>query len=209
MCGELLAAFAEAHDDKDVRTIVLTGAGDKAFCAGGDFKQMPTNGPAGDYADVLLAMVNASKPIIARVNGYAMGGGLGLVAASHFAIAVPNAKLGTPEIDVGLFPMMIMSVLRRVMRQRDMTPDDVVRRALCGATRPRAWVSLSQVVPREELDAAVAALCETIGGKSPKTIALGLEAMAKQHDLPLEEALPYLRERLGASVWAPPMRAKV
>jgi enoyl-CoA hydratase/carnithine racemase len=102
MVNELLWALSEATEDSAVRTIVLTGAGD-AFCAGGDFGQM--TGAAGvsdlplkgDYADLLLAFVNSPKPIVARVNGHAMGGGLGLVAASHFAIGARGAKLGRPR----------------------------------------------------------------------------------------------------------------
>ena len=124
MVNELLHALADAEADPEVRVVVLTGAGD-AFCAGGDFAQM-TGGaggkdalpPKGDYADLLLAMTRATKPIVARVNGHAMGGGLGLVAASHFAVAQRGAKLGTPEINVGLFPMMIMAVLQRVVPRR-------------------------------------------------------------------------------------------
>jgi len=123
MVNELLWALEDAAGDDTVRSVVLTGAGD-AFCAGGDFTQMASFGPGselppkGDYADLLSAMTNYPKPIISRVNGHAMGGGLGLVAASHFAVASRNAKLGTPEINVGLFPMMIMAVLARIVPQR-------------------------------------------------------------------------------------------
>src|SRR4030081_1116274 len=117
MIHELLHAIDDAHADDDIRSIVLTGDG-KAFCAGGDFAQMtggaadgPALPPKGDYADLLLTMTRTEKPIIARVNGPAMGGGLGIVAASTFAVADVDAKLGTPVVDVGLFPMMIMAVL--------------------------------------------------------------------------------------------------
>ena len=116
MVNELLHALHDAMTDEAVRCVVLTGAGDRAFCAGGDFSSMqgdadvPELEPKGDYADLLLAIVKADKPVIARVNGHAMGGGLGLVAAAHFAIGVETAKLGTPEVNVGLFPMMIMTV---------------------------------------------------------------------------------------------------
>jgi enoyl-CoA hydratase/carnithine racemase len=201
MVNELLHALGHALADDGVRSIVLTGAGDKAFCAGGDFGSMTGDAPElahkGDYADLLLAMVNATKPIIARVNGHAMGGGLGLVAASHFAVAVHGSKLGTPEIDVGLFPMMIMAVLRRVMRERDLT-----RMMLLGerysAERAEELGLVSAAVPPSELDAAVKALSDAVAQKSPMTLRLGLEAMAAQHDLSLEQALPYLRERLAA-----------
>src|SRR5690606_23087994 len=102
MVNELLWALSDAGQDASVRSIVLTGAGN-AFCAGGDFSQM-TGGadaselpPKGDYKDLLLALWRPEKPVISRVNGHAMGGGLGIVAASTFAIASTDAKLGTPE----------------------------------------------------------------------------------------------------------------
>jgi len=201
MVNELLHALDHAQDDPDVRSIVLTGEG-KAFCAGGDFQQMTGGGGEqhlphkGDYADLLLALVRATKPVIARVNGHAMGGGLGLVAAAHFAIAAHGAKLGTPEINVGLFPMMIMAVLERVMRQRDLT-----RMMLFGeryeAARAAELGLVGRAVPSSELDDGVREITDTIASKSPITIRLGLDAMHAQADLDLESALPLLRERLA------------
>jgi enoyl-CoA hydratase/carnithine racemase len=202
MVDELLHALDAAWTDDAVRSIVLTGAG-KAFCAGGDFSQMSGGADApplehrGDYADLLLAMVRSSKPIVARVNGHAMGGGLGLVAASHFAVGARGAKLGTPEIDVGLFPMMIMAVLRRLVPRRELT-----RMMLYGerfdADRAAELGLLGEVVAAEELDAAVANITDTIATKSPMTVRLGLEALAAQDDLDLESALELLRGRLAA-----------
>lgn len=202
MINELLYAIDDALGDAAVRTIVITGEGDRAFCAGGDFQQMTDSAdaqklpPKGDYADLLLAMVRSTKPIVARVNGHAMGGGLGLVAASHFAVATTASKLGTPEVNVGLFPMMIMAVLRRIMRQRDLT-----RMMLFGervdATRAAELGIVNEAVPADELDAAVKRVTDTIAEKSPITIKLGLEAMAAQADLDLETALPLLREKLS------------
>jgi enoyl-CoA hydratase/carnithine racemase len=202
MVNELLWALDDAHADDDVRAIVLTGEG-KAFCAGGDFAQMTgseAGGPAlpmkGDYADLLLAMVNADKPIVARVNGAAMGGGLGLVAASTFAVAQDDATLGTPEIQVGLFPMMIMAVLQRIVPRRRLLEMMLFGQKV-RADEAREIGLVNRVVPAGELDAAVDAITGEILGKSPKTIALGLRAFAAQDDLDLEAALPLLRERLA------------
>jgi enoyl-CoA hydratase/carnithine racemase len=124
MVNELLWALDDAKADADVRVVILTGAG-KAFCAGGDLKQMSTgDGPAlepkGDYTDLLLRFGALGKPTIARIPGYAMGGGLGLVASCDFAVACESAILGTPEIRRGLFPMMIMAVLQRVVPRREL-----------------------------------------------------------------------------------------
>jgi enoyl-CoA hydratase/carnithine racemase len=199
MANELLYAFADAHDDEDIRVIVLTGEG-TAFCAGGDFSAMTSDGPAlpmrGDYADLLLTMVRAEKPIIARVNGHAMGGGLGLVAASTFAIAADTAKLGTPEIDVGLFPMMIMAVLTRLVPRRALLDMMLLGKKL-PAEEARSLGILNTVVPATDLDAAVDRVAQAVASKSPLTIALGLRAFAAQDDMDIASALPMLREKLG------------
>jgi enoyl-CoA hydratase/carnithine racemase len=201
MVGELHDALGLAFGDAAVRCVVLTGAG-KAFCAGADFGQI-TEGPTplkasrGDYAELLLALMRAPKPVVARVNGAAFGGGLGLVAASTFAVAAEGAELGTPEINVGLFPMMIMAVLARLVPRRRLLEMMLLGERL-KADEALALGLLSRVVPSGELDAAVSALAEKIGQKSPAAMRLGLAAFADQDDLALAEALPLLRERLGA-----------
>ncbi|UQA55227.1 enoyl-CoA hydratase/isomerase family protein [Polyangium aurulentum] len=204
MVNELLWALADAAEDPAVRSIVLTGKGD-AFCAGGDFAQM-TGGAAeaelpskGDYADLLLAMVRSPKPIVARVNGHAMGGGLGLVAASHFAVASRAGKFGTPEINVGLFPMMIMAVLARVVPRRRLMEMMLFGERM-DADQAAALGLVSLAVDAEGLDAAVDRIVQTIASKSPITIKLGLEAFAAQDDLALADALPLLRDRLGQAL---------
>lgn len=201
MINELLYALDDAHADEDVRAIVLTGEG-KAFCAGGDFAQMtggadgPQLPPKGDYVDLLLAMTRSEKPIVARVNGAAMGGGLGLVAASTFAVASSDAKLGTPEIDVGLFPMMIMAVLARLVSRRKLLEMMLFGQKLTADEALGAGI-LNRVVPDAELDAAVKSITDHVVTKSPKTMALGLTAFAKQDDMGLAEALPMLRTSLA------------
>lgn len=198
MIDELLWALEDARGAAEVRAIVLTGEG-KAFCAGGDFAQMGNDAKVphkGEYSDLLLAMVNSDKPIVARVNGHAMGGGLGLVAASTFAIASTEAKLGTPEIDVGLFPMMIMAVLARVMPRRRLMEMMLFGQKL-DAQEAATLGIVTRAVPPAEFDAQVKELCDRIASKSPITIALGLRAFAEQDDMDLERALPLLRQRLG------------
>jgi enoyl-CoA hydratase/carnithine racemase len=202
MINELLYAIADAHDDEDIRSIVITGEG-TIFCAGGDFAQMTggaNEGPElphkGDYADLLLAMVRSEKPIIARVNGHAMGGGLGLVAASTFAIADNNSKLGTPEVDVGLFPMMIMAVLSRLVPRRALLDMMVLGKKLT-ATEAHALGIVNEVAAAAELDVVVKRTTDMIASKSPITIALGLRAFAEQDDMDLATALPMLRTKLA------------
>jgi enoyl-CoA hydratase/carnithine racemase len=201
MVNELLWALDDALAAPEIRCSVITGAG-KAFSAGGDFAQMSGEGadelPArGDYRDLLLAFCRTTKPIIARVNGAALGGGLGLVAASTFALASSNAKLGTPEINVGLFPFMILAVLERVMPRRRLCEMMLGGEILAAEEAKRVGL-VNQVVAPEGLDAAVTEYTEMIASKSPLTMRLGLEALRDTEQLTLEEKLPILSERLVA-----------
>jgi len=200
MVNELIWALEDARTAGDVRAIVITGEG-KAFCAGGDFAQM-TGADAselahkGDYADLLLTMVNTDKPILAKVNGAAMGGGLGLVAASTFALAATEATLGTPEISVGLFPMMIMAVLQRLVPRRRLVEMMLTGEKMSAEEAHRIGI-VNKVVHAADLDAEVTGLLAILVEKSPIALKLGLHAFAAQDDLDLETALPLLRGKLG------------
>src|SRR5205807_7898119 len=116
----LLGALSRAAEDEAARVVVLTGAGEKAFCAGGDLGGFATDASAADQhaargqlGEVFLAMQSNAKPVLARVNGHALGGGYGLMLASDIAIASESATVGTPEIDVGLWPHIITAVIQR------------------------------------------------------------------------------------------------
>lgn len=200
MVNELLYALEMAAHDATVRVVVLTGAGG-TFCAGGDLGQMsgtPTVSTLpvkGDYADLLKAMVKTEKPIVAKVRGAAMGGGLGLVAASHFAYAASDAVLGTPEINRGLFPMMIMAVLARTMPRRALLEMMLVGAKHSAEEAQRAGL-VNRVSAPDKLDADVMAFAQTLASKSPTAMARGLAAYAKQGDMALDEALPMLRDAL-------------
>lgn len=201
MVNELLYALEDAASAPVVRAVVLTGAGD-AFCAGGDFATMASGAgvdalpPKGDYADLLLTMTRSPKPILARVNGHAMGGGLGLVAAAHFAVAARGAQLATPEVNVGLFPMMIMAVLERTVPRRRLMELMLLGERI-DADQAAAMGLVTRAVDPEALDQTIASIVASIASKSPLTMKLGLDAFAAQADLALEPALALLRERLG------------
>ena len=125
-----------------------------------------------------------------------MGGGLGLVAASTFAVASTEAILGTPEINVGLFPMMIMAVLQRLVPRRRLVEMMLFGEKLTPDQALQAGI-LNRVVTPGELDGAVVDVVTKLVGKSPMALALGLRAFAAQDDLELEAALPLLRGRLA------------
>jgi enoyl-CoA hydratase/carnithine racemase len=184
MANELLYALDDARAAADVRVVVLTGEG-KAFCSGGDFAEMTSGATEsalphkGDYADVLLAMSRTDKPIVARVNGVAMG-----------------AKLGTPEIDVGLFPMMIMAVLTRFVPRRRLVQMMLLGEKI-GADEALRLGLVNEVTSPDDLDASVKRIVDALVSKSPSTIALGLRAYVEQDGLDLEAALPLLRTKLA------------
>ncbi|MCS6901484.1 MAG: enoyl-CoA hydratase-related protein, partial [Myxococcales bacterium] len=184
MVNELLYVLSDVHTDSEARVLVLTGAG-KAFCAGGDFAQMTSGADRdalpvkGDYADLLLALCRATKPVVARVNGHAMGGGLGLVAASTFAVATTEVELGTPEINVGLFPMMIMAVLARLVPRRRLV-EMMISGERLKATEAAALGLVNRAVPPEQLDEVVEATVSMLLSKSPAALHHGLDAFAMQ-----------------------------
>jgi enoyl-CoA hydratase/carnithine racemase len=205
--GELLHALDRAKEDDAVRVIVLTGAG-KVFSAGGDLSSMGSGGTPlqasgsastkpGTFVDLNVAMTRVGKPTIAMVNGHALAGGLGLVVACDVAIAADDAQLGTPEINVGLWPMMIMAtIFRNVPRKRGleliMTGDKI------SAAQAAELGLITRAVPRDQLQAEVDALAEKLAGKSPVVMRMGLEAFYRVQDLELEPALQYLQGQLVA-----------
>ena len=197
MGAELLDALGAFEADPDAAVLVLTGDGSD-FCAGADLRgglgQAPSGSP-GDFADLLLRLAKLEKPSIAKVRGYALGAGLGLVAGCHFAVGAESSILGAPEIDRGLFPMMILAVLDRIMARRDLLRLTLLGQKLPAAEAQRLGI-LSEVVSEEALDAHVESLARKLAGQSPEAMARGLRALHEQAEMPLEEALPHLRDRL-------------
>src|SRR6201993_4017572 len=122
--GGIANGYRQAHEDADVRVIVLTGAGDKAFCAGADLQNsgaafaMDFSRPNVDYADLLRLSQNATKPAIARVGGVCMAGGMGLLCMTDMAVAAEQVIFGLPEVKVGVFPMQVLSLLQEIAPPR-------------------------------------------------------------------------------------------
>jgi enoyl-CoA hydratase/carnithine racemase len=193
----------EALDDRDVRVVVVTGAGDRAFSAGGDLGSGFVDDAVGLHrrrgmlAELFRTLWRGGKPTVARVNGHALAGGFGLAVACDVTICVDDARLGVPEIDVGLWPMMITAVLGRVMPRkaalelmmtgRIITPDEALR---LGA--------VSRVVPRAELDRVVDETVASLAAKSPSTLMLGRDAFYGAAHLDPDVALDRLQGGLTA-----------
>ena len=200
----LLGAVGEAAADPAIRVIVITGAGDRAFCAGGDLsggfvdEALASHGARGALADLFRAMRRCGKPVVARVNGHALAGGLGLAAACDIVIAVDTATFGAPEIAVGLWPMMITAVLQRVMPQRAALDLMLTGRRIDAAEAQRLGL-VSRVVPAAELDTAVDETVGSLVSSSGALLALGKDAFYAVEDMSFDEALDHLHIGLTAA----------
>ncbi|MDB4985949.1 MAG: Enoyl-CoA hydratase [Myxococcaceae bacterium] len=200
LINELLWALDDARDDPEVRVIVLTGAG-KTFCAGADLREMtgPSEAsslpPRGDLAQLLLRFPRLHKPVIAKVRGAALGGGLGLVASCHFALAADSAQLGTPEILRGLFPMQIMAVLQHLMPRRQLLEMMLLGRTVA-APIAQEWGLITRAVAEPALDATVDELALELASRSPTATRMGLAAFEQLEGKSLEDAIPFLRTQL-------------
>lgn len=200
--------LASAEADDSVRVVVLTGAGQKLFSAGGDLGGVPADGGflgAHDgrraYGALLTRLSRFPRPTVARVNGHALAGGLGLVLACDLAVANEDAQVGLPEIDIGLFPMMVMALLHRHVGRKRALELVMTGDRLC-ARDALAQGLLTRVVPAAELDAAVDGLCERLAGKSRAVLALGKRAFHTAEDLPFEQAIEHLASQLSLNLLA-------
>jgi enoyl-CoA hydratase/carnithine racemase len=203
----LSAGLDQAEADPAVRVVVLTGAGAKAFCAGADLGGIQGDGFLAShdgrrsYGMLLLKLQAFPKPTVARVNGLVLAGGVGLVLACDFAVADPGVQLGLPEIDRGLFPMMVLALLQRHLGRKA-----ALELLLLGdripAVRAQVLGLFSQVAEAGGLDAAVAAMAEKLAGKSQAIYKLGKRAYLAAEDLPLAQAVELLAAHLSINVLA-------
>lgn len=197
----LTAGVERAAADAEVRAIVITGAGNRAFSAGGDlaggFVDAPLadHGPRRALADLFRSMRRCGKPIIARVNGHALAGGFGLAAACDIVIAVEDATFGTPEVNVGLWPMMISAVLQRLIPRRIAFELMLTGRRISAEEAMRIGV-VSRVVTAAELDAAVTETVARVEALSPAIVEIGKNAFYAVEDMPLDAALDHLHTGL-------------
>ncbi|HVM40821.1 MAG TPA: enoyl-CoA hydratase-related protein [Acidimicrobiia bacterium] len=194
-----------ARVDDDVRVVVLTGAGERAFCAGADLGGIGQNPSAaevhegrGRLADLFRSMWSLGKPTIARVRGYALAGGFGLALACDFVVAADDAQFGTPEIDRGLWPYMITVPLLRSMPPKKVLELMMTGRRVDAAEAERIGF-VNRVVPVDELDGAVDELAQNLAGKSPVIMRWGRDAFYRVLDLSADDALAYLHPMLSVT----------
>ena len=202
---ELRARLAELRADDAARVVVLTGAGERAFCAGADLGGMAEgDGPLalhrarGELAGLFEDLWSLGKPTIARVRGYALAGGMGLALACDLVVAADDATFGTPEIDVGLWPHMITVPLVRSMPPKQALELMMTGRRVDAEEAARIGF-VTRVVPVDELDAAVDDLARTLAAKPAGVLALGRDAFYAAWDLGAADALALLHPMLSVT----------
>jgi len=203
LLGELVDAVRTAGDDDAVRCVVLTGAGDKVFCAGADLGGFAADVPLVDkhfgsdlFLDFFRLMPRLGKPSLCAVNGHVLAGGLGLALSCDLVIAKQGATFGTPEINVGAFPYMIMSIIYRNVPRKKVNEMILLGERLSGEEAVTYGLA-NKVVAEVEFDAAVAEWAGKLASKSPVLMRLGHDAMYRHQDMALDDALEYLRSQLS------------
>jgi enoyl-CoA hydratase/carnithine racemase len=201
MLSDLATAFRWCKQEKEVRVVVLTGAGDRVFCAGADLGSFDANMSHLDrhrsrdlFVELFTLMASLSKPIVGRINGHALAGGIGLACACDLLVSTDTATFGTPEINVGIWPMMIQAILsrnlpRKVLLEMEMLGDRWT------ATQMQGFGVVNRVVPHEHLDAAVKDITDKLVKKSPVAMQLGRDSFYKQQDMEFAAALAYLHSQ--------------
>ena len=197
----IVDGYRRAHEDNDVRVIVLTGTGTKAFCAGADLQPgagfaFDLSRPNLDYADMLRTAQNATKPTIARVNGVCMAGGIGLLCMTDMAVASDDVVFGLPEVKVGVFPMQVLSLLQSIAPPRLVREWCFTGEPFTAAEAKDAGL-LNHVLPAAELDAKVEWLVGRLIDKSPTAIRRGKYAMRALASMSFDQGIAYTESQIA------------
>jgi enoyl-CoA hydratase/carnithine racemase len=203
LLGELIDAFESARGDERVRCVVLTSTHEKVFSAGGSLDGFAADVPlihkhvgTERFPALFSLILELGKPVICAANGHVLAGALGLALACDLVIARENATFGTPEINVGVFPFMIMALIYRNVPRKRATEMLLLGERL-SAEEARAAGLVNKVVSADEFDAAVDDWATKLASKSPVLMKLGKDAIRRQLDMPFEDALDHLRSQLS------------
>ena len=192
-----LAALDSAGNDDDVRVVFITGAGEKAFCSGADLSGKPGGAGTSRYADLITRIYRFPKPTVAGVKGYCLAGGMGVMLACDIVIGRDDAQFGTPEVNVGLWPMMIGALIYRNMLPKHATPMIMLGERF-GVDEAYRMGFVSMVVDSADYEDRIADVTAKLAQKSPIGMRLGKQAFAAVADMPFEEAVQYLSTQLTA-----------
>jgi enoyl-CoA hydratase len=205
LAGEMRDALSDAEADENIRVIVITGAGDRAFCAGADIGELAVLGgiEARDFSLLAQSLTTqierVRKPVVAKINGLCLGGGNEVAMSCDFRIASDKASFGQPEINLGIIPGMGGTQrLTRLIGRTKAIEMDMLGEMITAAEAHRLGL-VNKVVPADELDKAVDELAEKLGSKGP--VALGMVKLAVNNgmDMDLNRGLYYEAECFGAA----------
>jgi enoyl-CoA hydratase len=199
---DLYDALIAARDDDAVRCVVLTSTHEKVFSSGGNLAGFAADVPLVHkhfgtelFPAVFRLLGELRKPSICAANGHVLAGALGLALACDLIVAKEGARFGTPEINVGVFPFMIMALIYRNVGRKKTNELLLLGEQISAAEAERIGI-VNRVVPADEFEAAVADWAERLAGKSPVLIRLGKDAMFRQQDMAFADALDFLRSQL-------------
>jgi 3-hydroxypropionyl-coenzyme A dehydratase len=202
---DVTAAFELARADDGVRCVVLTSTHEKVFSAGGNLDQFAAEVPlvhkhfaTERFPRMFTTIMQLGKPTICAANGHVLAGGLGLALACDLIVAKESATFGTPEINVGVFPFMIMALIYRSVPRKKANEMLLLGERMSAAEAREAGI-VNRVAADAEFDAAVDEWAVKLASKSPVLMKLGKDAMYRQLDMPFEDALEFLRSQLSVA----------
>lgn len=198
----LTKSLEDAGRDTEVRAIVLGAVGDKAFCAGADLN--PNSGtfgfnyaePATAYANLLRTARKTPVPMIARINGFCLAGGMGLLAACDMAVTSSTAKFGLPEVKVGLFPMQVAALLQTMLPPRKFSEMCFTGEMLTASEALDCGL-VNYVSEPDKLDAKTDWLVDRIVSKSPTANRRGKHSLTAMSGMTFEQAIAYMESQVG------------
>lgn len=202
LLSELIAALESARDDDSVRCVVLTSTHERIFSAGADLGGFAADVPlvhkhfaSERFPRLFRLLGELGKPSICAANGHVLAGALGIALACDLIVAKEGARFGTPEINVGLFPFMIMALIYRNVPRKATNELLLLGEQISAAEAQRIGI-VNRVVAPEQFDDAVRELATKLAGKSPAIMKLGKDAMFAQQDMVFADALDFLRSQL-------------
>ncbi len=202
LLGELIAALEAARDDPDVRCVVLTSTHDRVFSAGANLGGFAADVPlvhkhfgTEKFPRLFRLLAELGKPSICAAGGHVLAGALGIALACDLIIAREGVRFGTPEINVGVFPFMIMALIYRNVPRKAANELLLLGEQISAEEAARIGI-VNRVVPADEFDAVVREWALKLAAKSPVMMRLGKDAMFRQQDMALADALDFLRSQL-------------
>lgn len=203
LLSDLIAALQSARDDDAVRCVVLTSSHEKVFSAGGNLAGFAAEQPlvhkhfaSSAFPRLFRLIGELGKPTICAANGHVLAGALGVALACDLIVAKESARFGTPEINVGVFPFMIMALIYRNVGRKKTTELLLLGEQISAAEAERIGI-VNRVVADAEFDAAVADWAARLAAKTPLLMRLGKDAMHRQQDMALDDALEFLHAQLS------------